>query len=72
MERGSTLKSHGEINVLTDVHDPPETNLMNETAISEALDPESESKSTPRADEIPRSFPKENGHTTSHEARYSA
>ena len=57
---------------LTDVQDPPKADLMDETSISEALNPKSESEASPRTDEKLGSFPEENGHTASHEARDGA
>lgn len=41
---------------------------MDEPPISEALDPESESKPSPRTDEKLGGLPEENGHAASHDA----
>ena len=61
-----------ELGVLTNVHNPPKTNHMDEPTVSEALNPERKGKTSPCADEILRSLPEENGHATSHEAGYRA
>lgn len=45
----------------TDVQDPPKTDCFDEAPVMEALDPQSECKTAPGADAIPRSLPEEDG-----------
>ena len=58
--------------MLTDVHEPTQADGMDQTAISEALDPPAESESAPSADEIFSSLPEEDGYTTAGDTGDSA
>lgn len=53
---------------LTDVHDPAETNRIDETAVPEALNVPAEGETAPRSNEVPRALPEENGYAASHDA----
>ena len=54
--------------LLTDIHDPSETERVNDAAIVEALNPQGKSEASPRANEILGSLPEENGDSS---ARYA-
>lgn len=45
----------------TDVHDPPEPDLLNETTVSKALNPKREGETAPCTDEVACGLPKEDG-----------
>jgi hypothetical protein len=52
----------------TEIQDPPETYGIDKTAIAEALDPQRQSKASPRANEILCTFPEEYCYATTSDA----